>query len=325
MTPKTVLVTGIGGNVGQGILRNLRHTYNELRLVGTNTEAVTAGNHLCDAVYTVPRGLTHEFIGVIQRICMDENVDLIIPSTDFESFDLALHRDQLPTIAISPASTEEVFLDKYQTSLHFASHNIPFAASVLPSAYRNEFEETVVKPRRGRGSRDIHINPPNPESFSSAEYLIQRLYRGREITTAFYVTRDGALHGHITLERTLSDGTTATCVVSRQHDLQLELLISRLMSTLVIRGSCNLQSIVTNDGEIVPFEVNARISGTNSVRANFGFEDVRYTIEEYLFGVQPTRPEIRPGAAVRILMDVIYPGVSMLEDVHDTTTPHYLY
>ncbi len=325
MTRRTVLVTGVGGNVGQGILRNLRHTHKELRLVGTNTDAATAGNHLCDSVHKVPPGLAPGFVGTIKRICQDESVDLIIPSTDFESFDLALHRDQLPTLACSPARTAEVFLDKYLTSIHFASHGIPFAVSVLPDDYREEFEETVVKPRRGRGSRNVHINPPDPGSFVSAEYLVQRLYRGREITTAFYVRRDGALHGHITFERTLSDGATSTCVVTREHDQRLEVMIAKLMSSIVIRGSCNLQSIVTDGGEIVPFEVNARISGTNSVRANFGFEDVRYTIEEYLFDVQPSKPEIRPGAAVRILMDVIYPGASSLDDIHDIDTPHYLY
>ena len=51
---KTVLVTGIGGNVGQGILRNTIVYQKKIRIVGVNTELVTAGTHLCDIVYQVP-------------------------------------------------------------------------------------------------------------------------------------------------------------------------------------------------------------------------------------------------------------------------------
>ena len=51
MEKKTVLVTGIGGNVGQGIIRNI-HSYDpSIRVVGTNVTSFSAGNHLCDTVY----------------------------------------------------------------------------------------------------------------------------------------------------------------------------------------------------------------------------------------------------------------------------------
>ena len=42
MTTRAVLVTGIGGNVGQGVLRNIGASFPELRLVGTDIGTVTA-------------------------------------------------------------------------------------------------------------------------------------------------------------------------------------------------------------------------------------------------------------------------------------------
>ena len=36
MEKRTVLVTGIGGNVGQGILRNIRSLNLPIRLIGTD-------------------------------------------------------------------------------------------------------------------------------------------------------------------------------------------------------------------------------------------------------------------------------------------------
>ena len=96
------------------------------------------------------------------------------------------------------------------------------------------------------------------------------------------------------------------------------------MSRLEIRGSCNIQSIVTSVGRVVPFEVNGRISGTNSIRSQFGFKDVQYTAEEYLFNQEPEAVHLKNGSAVRVLMDVIYPDVGM-EFIHNNENVHYLF
>jgi carbamoyl-phosphate synthase large subunit len=92
-----------------------------------------------------------------------------------------------------------------------------------------------------------------------------------------------------------------------------------------IRGSANLQSIVTPEGHIVPFEVNCRISGTNSIRSNFGFEDVRYTVEEYLYQTPLTEPHVINGVAVRIMMDVIYPNQPGHASLKDNSVSHFLF
>jgi len=92
-----------------------------------------------------------------------------------------------------------------------------------------------------------------------------------------------------------------------------------------IRGSANIQSIISADNTIHPFEVNCRISGTNSIRSNFGFEDVKYTMQEYLFNEQPSRPQIIPGVAVRTLIDVIYQNQIDFKSCKDNNTPFYLF
>jgi carbamoyl-phosphate synthase large subunit len=75
----------------------------------------------------------------------------------------------------------------------------------------------------------------------------------------------------------------------------------------------------------VPFEVNCRISGTNSVRSNFGFEDVKYTLEESLYGRRPSAVNITEGVAARILMDVIYPGQDGTKPLNDNKVPFFIY
>lgn len=320
---KNVLVTGIGGIVGQGILRNIVHLNYDISLVGTNTDLISAGNHLCRSVYQVPFSTEPNYIDVIKDISKKESIDLIIPSTDYEIFYLALAKDMLPPIACSEAEVAKIFLNKYLTWQAFNQNNIPFAVTKLPSHNWEEFSDIIVKPAEGRGSRNIFINPKNPRDFSD-EYIIQKLYKGTEITTAFYITRDGEFLGQITMERTLASGATNQCSVTFDYDEKIEAIIIKILQTFNIRGAINIQSIVTLERDIIPFEINARISGTNSIRSQFGFEDVRYTIEEYLFNKKPAKPIIRRGSAIRILMDLIYPDV-LLDKIKNKNVHYYLY
>ena len=307
---KKILVTGIGGGVGQGILRNLRGEQFDIAIVGTNTAAISAGNHLCDAVHVVPYAYDPAYVQTINMIVERERIDLIIPSTDYETYYLMVAQDQIPaTIAASPADTSRMCLDKYLTAQHLSGHDLPFARSSLPSDYTGGFGRIVVKPREGRGSRNIHIDPLDPRAFGD-DYLVQEYLDGEEFTTAFYVRRDGTLHGLITFVRELEQGNTARCEVVQSHDDELERMIRALISKFAFRGSCNLQTRATAHG-VIPFEINCRISGTNSIRAQFGFRDVAYTVQEYLYNQVPDAPKITGGCAIRLMMDIIYPGLQL--------------
>lgn len=296
----------------------------DLRLVGTNTEFVSPGNHLCDQVYEVPFSFDKSYPSIIRSICESEQVDLLIPSTDFESYYLSRHQNDLPKVVTSPPHVNEIFLDKYLTYRHFQETGIPFATSIFPvSEYRGQFDPIVVKPRTGRGSRNVFFEMPDKNEMDDT-YFVQKRYFGTEITTAFYVTRNQQLHGHITLRRELAFGTTSKCTVVFDYDEMMNDIISKVIENFNILGPCNIQSIVTETGEIVPFEINARISGTNSIRSQFGFEDVKYIIEEYVFDKAPSEPNITGGSALRILMDVIYPEAN-LEEIKNKTTAHYVF
>lgn len=320
---KRILVTGIGGNVAQGILRNIIALKYGIRLIGTDTKSVSAGTHLCDKTYQVSYSSTPDYIPEILKICEKEKIDLIIPGTDYETYYLALAKDKLPTLVSSDSEVAHTFLNKYETYLAFCRLSIPFAKTILPSKYKNEFDEIIVKPTEGAGSKSILINPPNPQDFPDS-YIIQELLKGKEITTAFYVTKDKKLLGHITFFRSLVHGATGICEVTFDFNKDMEALIKKIINNFDIKGSCNIQSIVDKKSIITPFELNCRISGTNSIRSQFGFEDVKYTLEEYLFNMTPKKPTIKKGSAVRILMDVIYPGIG-IGQIKDKSTDHYIF
>lgn len=326
MEIKTVLVTGIGGNVGQGILRNILKTKFPIRIIGCNVTDFSAGNHLCDAFYKVPYAMADNYIQTINAIVKEENIDLIIPSTDYEVYYLALNQEKLETKAVvSHVDTSKTYLDKYLSYQHHKNNDLPFAEAFIPKDYSvGKFKDYIVKPREGRGSRGLHINPEDLSVFDDS-YMVQELIKGKEITTAFYVNRKNELHGFINLERTLENGATNECSVNRSFDKELEIILKKLIAKNNFVGSANLQSIVDEEGNIVPFEVNCRISGTNSIRSNFGFEDVKYTLEEHLYNIEPSETNITEGVAVRILMDVIYPNQNNIDSLKDNSSPHYIF
>lgn len=319
---KRILVTGIGGNVAHGVLRNILNLKINAFLVGTDVKKVSAGNHLCDKIYQIPLSSSAKYIPSIIKICKKDKIDLIIPTTDSETYYLARVREKLPLLAASDAKVAHTFLNKYKTWLAFKKFNIPFADTRLPSEYKNDFKEIIIKPIEGVGSKGIQINPKDPKSFPD-DYIIQKLYKGEEITTAFYVTKDKKLLGFITFKRSLYHGTSTMCEVTSLYDLALKKLIKKIIDNFDIKGSCDIQSIATEDGKVIPFELNCRLSGTNSIRGEFGFEDVRYTIDEYLFNKKLKKPSIKKGSSIKIWVDIVYPEIS-LNDIKDKSTKHYI-
>jgi carbamoyl-phosphate synthase large subunit len=306
---KTVLVTGIGGNVGQGIIRNILDTNFPIKIIGTNISKLSAGNHWVDSFYIVPYGYAGNYIKEIKKIIEKEKIDLIIPSTDFETYTLSQNEKQLTCkISCSGKNATSIYLDKYDTWLHHSKYSIPFSQSSLPSEYSSQFEQNIAKPRQGRGSKGLVFNIQDTSSLRDKEYLIQNLEQGIEITTAVYRSYiNKEILGFISMERSLENGATTYCRVTKEHDSQIEKIAQKMILHSDLRGSFNIQSIVNKKNQVIPFEINCRISGTNSIRSGFGFKDVKYTLEELLWARNPEKINTSNGIAFRYLHDVIYP------------------
>lgn len=324
-TIKKVIVTGIGGNVGQGIVRNIKNVFPSVDVVGTDLNIFSPGNCLCDKTYQVPLAFENNYISIIKSIINNEGVDLIIPSTDFEVYYLSKYSSELGVeVAASDYKTAEIYLDKYLSFLHHKKYNIPFAKTWLPKDYDFSCENIIAKPRKGRGSRGILINPKDPSKLSD-EYIIQSLEIGKEITSAIYVNKNNHLHGVFTMERELTNGTTTKSKVIFDYDKEISDIANKMISLKGLRGSFNIQSIINQNGDIVPFEINCRISGTNSIRHNLGFQDVKYTLQEYLFNEIPDKPQPVKGIATRILLDVIYPEANNENELNNSGSNHIIY
>ena len=59
----------------------------------------------------------------------------------------------------------------------------------------------------------------------------------------------------------------------------------------------------------VPFEFNARFSGTTAVRAYYGFNEPEMAVRSFYLGEEPEEPRIREGMAFRYPEEVFVEGV----------------
>ena len=67
--------------------------------------------------------------------------------------------------------------------------------------------------------------------------MIQELHIGKEITTAFYVEKQGKLLGFITLQRVLDNGATTQCKVVFEYDSLIQPILESMIKNADIRGS----------------------------------------------------------------------------------------
>jgi carbamoyl-phosphate synthase large subunit len=307
----SVLVTGIGGNVAQGILRILRTEFPTIRIVGTDVETITSGHFYCDSFYQVPYSYENSYSQEMQKICQLEKIDLIIPSTDYEVFYLKSAQEKFPFVLASSPETSQLCLDKYLTSQEFKKANIIFAKTLLISEYHGQFQDYIVKPREGRGSRGLSINPKDMSIFDD-KYIVQENLNGSELTSAFYISKKRKLLGPITFLRDLNHGMTSRCEVKNNYDDQFLDIAKKMVEHFDFLGPFNIQAKLVAE-QIIPFEINCRYSGTNSIRSQLGFQDVKYGIQEYLFNLEPDQPTINQGSALRIYLDIVYPNKNLSE------------
>jgi carbamoyl-phosphate synthase large subunit len=304
-----ILITGIGGNVGQGILRIIKTSFPELNLIGTDVNEYSAGHFYVDDFVLVPYASDTSYQKTIRDVCVDKNINLIIPGTDLEAYFLQSFALSTKVLA-SAADSQKIFLDKYLTYINFEKYKIPFAKSFKCSEYNFEFDSVIVKPAEGRGSRGLHVNPVNPKGFTD-EYIVQEYITGQEITSAFYITKDQRLLGPISFERKLTNGMTSECQTITNYDDQLKAIAEQIKSSFEMLGPFNIQARINSKGEVIPFEINCRYSGTNSIRHQLGFTDVMYGIKEHIYDEEVKDFDVKSGCATRIYLDIVYENIQL--------------
>jgi carbamoyl-phosphate synthase large subunit len=279
----TVLVTGVGGGVGQSIIKSLENSPYEV--IGADGEVLGTGLYAVGTGYLIPYASSKEYADRLLDICQREKCQVLFPGLDAELPVLARIRAEMRAkgimVIVSDPEVITIADDKLETARFLAAHNFPAPKTapldeVLSSGLESVHFPAVLKPRRGgaRSKGVCHVANKMVlshllERLDTTNYIVQEHIEGEEYTCGS-LTLGGICRGVIVMKRILRDGDTYKAFV--RHDPALDSHIRAVANVLRPFGPCNFQLRV-RDGVPYIFEINARCSGTTYCRTLAGFNE----------------------------------------------------
>jgi carbamoyl-phosphate synthase large subunit len=300
MTRINIAVTGVGGGVGQSIVKALQGTdYNP---IGVDSEVLGTGLYVTSKSFLGEYADGPNFIERLIQICEEASCSA-----------LSRNIDRLKSKGIIPIVSKpqviDICDDKLKTAEFLEKNNLPFVKTYKLKEYSFESEfPLILKPKKG-GRRSIgvvliksrkelewHRNNLDVEN-----YVVQEHIEGDEYTCGT-VSFDGNCLGSIIMKRVLRDGDTYKAFVEKNE--KLSCVVESTTRVLRPFGACNIQLRV-RDNTICIFEINARCSGTTASRALVGFNEPK-TICDYIFKKIDRQPfDIREFAVLRYWKELV--------------------
>lgn len=313
---RTILVSGTSGIIGYGILKSLRQSHPDCRLIGTTVYERSAAPAFCDVFEKAPMTNHASYIPWLLDVIRRHDVAMVIPGIEVDVVAWNEHRATIEQsgaqVLLNDPDLIRLCADKWQFYQSLVKHHSPYA---IPTSL--EFDEIsqrfplLLKPRKGSGSKGIVVVNDSDDlrqhlGATAQGMMIQPVIgtEEEEYTTSAFFDRDSKLCAFHTLRRTLSEaGFTETAETVELDCVQDALLHFGKIFTPV--GPTNFQFRL-DDGKLKLLEINPRISSSTSLRAAFGYNESAMSVEWLLDGKLPEQPALKQGYAVRYTEDLIF-------------------
>lgn len=325
MMSHRVLITGIGGNVGQGVLKSLRAASKPFHIVGIDMEALSAGFSLVDRYYQTPRTSDPAFPNALAEIAWQEKLEAVYVCSPAELEFFGGHKKDLEqelelSIFANPLNVIQTGSDKLKTANFLRDAGFPFPETVLIEN-ENDVERLIerpgfpliLKPRGGFSSKNIFLVNSREEIQAAAKLvpdLIVQQYLpddSSEHTAATLSGADGKVRALIILRRDLLQGTTYRTELIEDDNLNRQMV--RIVEALGAVGPCNLQFRML-DGVPYVFEINPRFSGTSGIRYLYGFNDCELIFDLLHLKQEVQQPALKKAVVLRYWNEVCIPGAT---------------
>jgi carbamoyl-phosphate synthase large subunit len=308
---RVVLVTGAGGPAGVSVIRALRRAGH--RVVACDADRHAVGFRLADEFAPLPRADDPAFAESLVKAVARSGAVALISTVAEELVPLhaaaaALAEAGAATWLPGPWSVEHC-VDKWLFHQLMTEHGVPVPATAQGSGYGVP-GPLIVKPRFGRGSRDIY-HADNAADLSYAlgrvpEPLVQTRLTGREFTVDTLSGKDGRLYGAVPRWRLETKAGISTKGVTFRH-LELVGKVAGVLGALRLEGPACVQGFRTDEGQLVFTEVNPRFSGGLPLSLAAGADLVGQYLNRILGGVvQPERLGFRSGVTMLRYFDEVF-------------------
>ncbi|RXI47036.1 hypothetical protein DP130_10310 [Clostridium tetani] len=284
---KNILVTGIGGDIGQGIIKCLIDVNYASNLYGCDLDKYAAGQKLVKDFFLAPRvDVEEKYIEFLKKIIEEKNIEYIVPSTEAEIKLLGKYRNSKVfkdvNILINNQLILDTFLDKYKTITFFYENKIMCPKTYLIQEFTEQLPFPVIlKLREGAGRKGFFIvNNKDDLTYFKRNYkktIIQEIVGDIDHEYTIGVFSDGKKVNSIGFRRYLGYGSLSK-YVEIENDTKIQELAEKIASITNLKGSINIQARKVK-GDYIPFEINPRLSSTLYFRNYFGFQDLKWWID----------------------------------------------
>ena len=320
-----VLVTGVGGNIGQGILKALRASRYPFYIVGVDMKPLSAGFSLVDRYKTLPRTGSQEYEEQFKAIARQEPLEAVYISSPNELEYFSTHQEELKEefgfkIFVNPPEVCRIGRDKFQTAEFLKNAGFPYPRTVLATDKEGVARlvqecgfPLILKPRQGFTSFNVFL-VNSLKQIEAASLLVpdlvlqEYLPEGEgEFTAGTVSGPDQKVRAGIVLKRELFQGTTYRTELMEDPEILREVV--RVVEALGAVGVCNVQ-FRRVEGKAVIFEINPRFSGTSGVRYLYGFNDPEMMFELFCLNCEPEPPRLHPAVVLRYWNEIYLEGAT---------------
>jgi carbamoyl-phosphate synthase large subunit len=275
----TLLLTGGGGAGTEAIYRLLGRRY-QLHFADADPDARP------DAVpseiwHRIPFASDPDFVSALTGLCHTLDVDLLVPGVDEELLPISQASAAVAReVLLPPVQFVVTHLDKLTSNAVLRARGVPVPETGTLAERRGVSFPCVVKPRRGRGSRDMAIVASEQELRAHVvlcrrppdDFLVQERLQGQEYTVTMVADRSRVLRAVVPVKIGIKRGITLRAETDRDEAVMAA--CAAIHKAQPVAGCFNIQLVKTVEGAVKPFEINPRISTTTCLALAAGVDFV---------------------------------------------------
>jgi len=289
----TVLIEGIGTATAISVLKGLS-AQNEftVRTIGVDMDDNAAGRHLTDVFYKIKPSKHSGYVDEVLDICKQEKVNVYIPIIDYGFKKLAkakkLFQQNGIYVMIAEHQSVEICSDKFATYMFFLKKDIPTPKTWQGNSRNLQWSYPVImKPRcEGRASIGVYVidNETALQFYGSqnGNHILQEMIQGTEFTADCLACHDGEkfIDAFIRERIEIKSGLSVKGKMAKKEDiLRIRPYLRKIIETLKIPGSCNIQGFMTSKGRVFFTEINPRFAGTHAFSVAAGLNSIHYLLQ----------------------------------------------
>jgi carbamoyl-phosphate synthase large subunit len=241
---------------------------NESRIIAADLSDTAPAIYFADKHYLIPRIGTEGYLETIIRICLAEDIGLVVPTIDTELLILAENREMLERetgarFLVSSLPVIRICRDKTVSQRFFEENGFGVPRQIM-DIHSGDFTFPVfIKPLDGSSSIDaFKVNTMEELEFFSRyikKPLIQEYMEGEEYTVDVFLDFSSHILSMVPRRRlAVRSGEIAKGRIVKDREIMAD--VRRLMETLKPIGHITVQCMKTAKG-IQYIEINPRFGG----------------------------------------------------------------